>query len=148
MQILFAISVISFLILALAGVAIVRNVRASHRRSKAASAPPQQLFSQQLFNAVQARDLGLPQAVRQQSIKEITANKAWNSPSALVEIPPVDGQLTMIGRRKSPQSERHVAEERLDWAYFNKDYGDLSDPYPSRPVRARSGAKPTSIRRS
>lgn len=100
------------------------------------------------MNAVKARDLGLPQAVRQQSIKEITANKAWNSPSSLVEIPPVDGQLAMIGRRKSPQSEHHVAEERLDWAYFNKDYGDLSDPYPSRPFRARSGAKSTSIRRS
>lgn len=148
MQILFAISMVSFLVLALAGVAIVRHVRASHRRSKATSLQPQQPFSQHLFSAAQARDLGLPQAVRHQSVKEIAANKIWNSPSALVEIAPADGQLTMIGRRKSPQSAHPATEQRLDWEYFNKDYGDLSDPYQTRRVRARSGAKPTSTRRS
>lgn len=148
MQILFAISMVSFLVLALAGTAIVRHVRTSHRRSKSASFQLHQPFSQHLFSAAQARDLGLPQEVRHQSIKEIAANKTWNSPSTLVEIAPADGQLTMIGRRKSPQSANPTTEERLDWEYFNKDYGDLSDPYQSRRVRARSGAKPTSTRRS
>lgn len=82
----------------------------------------------------------MPLMVRHQSIQEITANKTWNTPSKLVEIAPAaDGAL--FGKRKGPHSARPVAEERLDWAYFNKDYGDLTDPYQSRRVRVRSGAK-------
>jgi hypothetical protein len=148
MQILFAIAMVSFLVVVVAALAIVRHVRAGHRRSRAEAAQPHQSFSQHLFSAANVRETRLPQSVRQQSVKEITANKTWNSPSKLVEIPPVDGQLTMIGKRKSPQSAGPTTDERLDWAYFNKDYGDLSDPYPSRPIRARSGAKRVSTRRS
>ena len=37
--------------------------------------------------------------------------------------------------RKSPQSTSFGTRNRLDWAYFNKDLGDLSDPYePQRPT--------------
>lgn len=149
MQILFAIAMVSFLVVVVAALVIVRHVRAGHRRGKAAvAAQSHQNFSQHLFNAATVHETRVPLSVRQQSVKEITANKTWNSPSNLVEIPPVDGQLTMIGRRKSPQSAEPTTDERLDWAYFNKDYGDLSDPYPSRPIRARSGAKRISTRRS
>ncbi len=81
--------------------------------------------------------------VRHQSIQEITANKTWNTPSKLVEIAPA-GDGSMIGVRKGPRPARPVNDERLDWAYFNKDYGDLTDPYPSRRIRVRSDAKSTS----
>jgi|SRR5215469_1304340 len=145
MQILFAISIVSFLVFALAGVAIIRHIRMGHKHEMSASRP-QPDFSQHLFRATENRDVRLPQEVRFQSVKEIAANKTWNAPSKLVEIPPAPGQIS-LGKRKGPQSARPETGERLDWAYFNKDYGDLSDPYESRPVRAKSGAKSTLNRR-
>jgi len=32
--------------------------------------------------------------------------------------------------------------ERLDWAYFNKDLGDLTDPYQTPRIRANSRTSP------
>ncbi|WP_263365539.1 hypothetical protein [Edaphobacter bradus] len=147
MQVLFAISIVCFVVLVWAAVAIVDHVRMSHRRSRTASQPHRD-FSHHLIAAAQQRDIHLPPAVRLQSVQEIAAHKSWNVPSTLVEIPPAAGVNPMLGKRKSPQSAHHRAEERLDWAYFNKDYGDLTDPYSSPRIRVSAGTKPTSIRRS
>jgi hypothetical protein len=51
MRILFAISILSFLVLVWAAVAITRRIRASHKR-ESSSTPPQPEFSQYLFSAV------------------------------------------------------------------------------------------------
>jgi len=145
MQILFAISIVIFLILTLTGIVIARRIRAGHRRGKASA--HQSDFSEHLLRAVENQDARLLQSVRLQSVKEIAANKTWNAPSKLVEIPPAAGNAS-FGMRKGPLSAHPLVGERLEWAYFNKDYGDLTDPHPSRPVRARSGVKSTSNRRS
>lgn len=142
MQTLFAISISCFLILVAAGIAIVRHVRQTHRSAKG-PAQSHLDFSEHLFRAVEDRDHGLPLMVRHQSIQEITANKTWNTPSKLVEIAP-SGDGSMFGKRKAPRPARPATDERLDWAYFNKDYGDLTDPYQSRRIRVRSDAKSTS----
>jgi hypothetical protein len=141
MQILFAISILSFLVLVAAGVAITRHVRQSHRRARMSAQAPSE-FSEHLFRAAADRDAGLPSMVRHQSVKEIAAHKTWNTPSKLVEIAPT-GEGPLFGKRKAPRPARPAAEERLDWAYFNKDYGDLTDPYQSRRIRVRPGAKST-----
>lgn len=143
MQTLFAISMLCFLVLVVAGIAIVRYFRRSHRRSKV-SAETQHDFSQHFFQALENYDAHPPQMVRQQSVKEITANKTWNSPSKLIEIAPAAGKSALLGKRKAPQPARPAAEERLDWAYFNKDFGDLTNPYQPHRVRVRSSAKSTS----
>jgi hypothetical protein len=55
MRILFAISIVSFLALLWAAVAITRRIRASHKR-EGSSAPPQPEFSQYLFSAAKDAD--------------------------------------------------------------------------------------------
>jgi len=142
MQILFAISIFSFLVLMAAGIAIVRHVRRTHRSARGPVVIHRE-FSEHLFRAVEDHDHGLPLMVRHQSIQEIAANKTWNTPSKLVEIAPT-ANGPMFGKRKAPRPARPATDERLDWAYFNKDYGDLTDPYQSRRIRVRSDAKSTS----
>ncbi len=142
MQILFAISIFSFLVFVAAGIAIVRHIRRTHRSARGPVLQHRE-FSEHLFRAVEDRDRELPLMVRHQSIQEIAANKTWNTPSKLVEIAP-SGDGSMSGKRKDPRPARPVADERLDWAYFNKDSGDLTDPYQSRRLRVRSDVKSTS----
>jgi hypothetical protein len=147
MQILFAISIFSFLVLVIAGIAIVRHIRESHTKVKN-SPGMQHDFSQHFLHAVSDPALQAPQMYRQQSVQEITAKKLRDAHSKLVEISPTGERRPVFERRKPPQATRPGVEERLDWAYFNKDYGDLRDPYPSRRFRARPDAKSTSNRRA
>ena len=82
----------------------------------------------------------MPQGpVRQQSVRDLAPQKApdWRfmvhpGNSSRSE----DGDLgSFPGLRKRPQATDFGSGERLDWAYFNKDLGDLSDPYePHRPT--------------
>lgn len=147
MQILFAISIFSFLVLIVAGVAIVQHIREGYK-GNAIPSDSRHDFSYHFLRAVDDADLQPPQMYRQQSVHEIAAKKLWNSPSAVVEISPSGEPRSLPGRRKAPQTERSGVEGRLDWAYFNKDYGDLRDPYQSRRFRVRPGAKSTSNRRA
>jgi hypothetical protein len=55
MRILFAISILSFLVLVWAAVAITRRIRASHKR-ESSSAPPQPEFIEYLFSAAKDAD--------------------------------------------------------------------------------------------
>jgi hypothetical protein len=55
MRILFAISIVSFLALLWAVVAITRRIRASHKR-ESSTTPSQQEFSQYLFSAAKDAD--------------------------------------------------------------------------------------------
>jgi hypothetical protein len=49
--------------------------------------------------------------------------------------------------RKPPQPARHGAMALLDPVYFNKDAGDLTDPYQPPRVRANDGNKAISPKR-
>lgn len=68
MRILFAISILSFLALLWAAIAITRRIRASHRRENS-STLPQPEFSQYLFSA--AKD------ANSRSSQDHSANRRW-----------------------------------------------------------------------
>ena len=147
--ILFAISIACFLALVGAGIAMVRHVQTGRRR-EVAQAPPEPSFTQHLYAAAEYGSTRTPRQIRHQTVKGITAKKAWNAPSQSIEIHPTAEDL-VAGKRKSPQSAHaqraQFAGNRVDWDYFNKDYGDLSDPPPSRQVRIASGDRTASKRR-
>jgi hypothetical protein len=142
--ILFAISAACFLALIGACIAMIRHVRVRQRRH-ANPAPPEPNFTQHLYAAAEYGSTRTPRQIRHQTVKGITAKKAWNAPSQSVEIHPT-AEEPIANKRKSPQpahSQRaQFAGNRVDWDYFNKDYGDLSDPHPSRPVRTAAGSRP------
>ena len=147
-QILFAISVVCLLALIGAGLAIVRHVRSTHRRNRIA-APPAPSFTEHLNAAAAYGTLRSPRVVPHQSVKGITAKKNWNTPSQSVEIHPTAEHDFVPGSRKSPMPAHAetTGSDRVDWAYFNKDFGDLTDPSPSRPARAVSGRRAISTKR-
>jgi hypothetical protein len=147
MQILFAISVLCFVALVWACFAIVRHIRANHT-SRQTSETLHPDFSQHLVAAVESGDASAPPPFRQQTLQEIMAAKSWNQPPASVTVRPVQDRPDAEhrdGERKPPQAVHHAGSKRADWAYFNSDAGDLSDPYPLG--RIRSDYKTTSPRR-
>jgi hypothetical protein len=155
MQPLFAISILSFFVLVMAGVAIARHVRIV---CSSASLQTDHNFSHYLFAAAQAAagpntGTRAPRSVPDQTIQEIMANKSWNQPPEIITSrPDPDAQLTDEQKNahrahrghKSPQSSHEDGHERLDWAYFNKDLGDLTDPYRTPRLRVNSRDKATS----
>ncbi len=147
MQILFTISILCFLVLVWAGIAIARQIHLGHKRG-AAPTSSQTSFAQHLITAAEATRS--PRPVPQQTLKDVAARKGWNSSPAAVQIEPVhdpDAAPPMQGRRKSPKASHYGTSERLDWEYFNKDAGDLTDPYQPRRLRANSGISATSPKR-
>ena len=148
MQILFAISILCFIALLWAGFAIARHIHLGHKRPRVDGSSRRD-FAHHLYTA--ASETRVPRAVRHQSVQDVTARKSWNAAApAAVQIPPSfdeDRAGTMDGRRKSPQSSHSHTPERLDWVYFNKDAGDLSDPYQTRHARRASSSRATSTRR-
>lgn len=149
MQILFAISIVCFIALVWAGVAIARHIAAGHKGDRTPM-QSQGDFAHHLFAAAENRETRRPRTVHPQTVRDVAARKGWNSSPGSIEIHPTHEQsagTSLQGRRKSPQTSHHGATERLDWAYFNKDAGDLTDPYQTRRFRANSGARATSPKR-
>jgi hypothetical protein len=57
-------------------------------------------------------------------------------------------QTIFVERRKGPQSVRPAGNEhRADWALYNKDLGDLTDPY-TQPLRSATASGSSSLNRS
>ena len=149
MQILFAISIICFVALVWAGIAIARHIAAGHKDGLTTKQSHGD-FAHHLFAATENRETRRPRAVHPQTVQDVAARKGWNSTPPSVEIHPSNDQSDapiVQGRRKSPQTSHPSGTERLDWAYFNKDAGDLTDPYQTRRFRANSGAGTTSPKR-
>jgi hypothetical protein len=118
MQTLFLISILCFLALAWAGIAIARHIRASH---KAIKAQPESLgFEQHLFTATE-------EIAKTGSPVQATHSRR-RFPSSHHDI--------------SDRSDR-ISSNLIS---SNKDFGDLSDPY-SRPIRANSRDRATSPKR-
>jgi hypothetical protein len=149
MQILFAISIICFVALVWAGIAIARHIAAGHKDGLTTKQSHGD-FAHHLFAATENRETRRPRAVHPQTVQDVAARKGWNSAPASVEIHPSNDQSDapiVQGRRKSPQTSHPSGPERLDWAYFNKDAGDLTDPYQTRRFGGNSGARTTSPKR-
>jgi hypothetical protein len=152
MQMLLAISIVCFIALVWAGTALARHVRASRQPDGGTSFVPRIDFTHHLFNAIEDERSLQPRKVPTQTFQDITAKKSWNQPPEGVavppshelrsELPPSAAEQLQV-KRKPPQTSHRVGSERLDWAYFNKDLGDLTDPYqtPSLRVNARNSSK-------
>ena len=148
MQILFAISILCLLAIGLAAAALIRHVRVTFTRTEKPQQAPVD-FAQHLFAAADGRSARAMRAIPQQTVREIMANKSWNQPPEFVTVRPDRGSdlplepshpLPDPHARKAPQSAHWSGAERLDWAYFSKDLGDLTDPYQVPRLRANSRA--------
>ena len=143
-QILFDISIACFVVLIVAATAIVHRIRRDHKRSRT-PAPPQPSFGEHLNAAAEYGTLRSPRLIPHQTVQGITAKKSWDAPSHAVEIHADTPHSAVFGRHKSPQSVQAAARgssERADWAHFNNNLGDLTDPYTSRrPAGAASSRR-------
>jgi hypothetical protein len=149
MQTLLVISILCLLAVGLAGAAVARHVRITFTRAAKPSQRPDD-FAQHLVSAVEGRSLRFERFLRaapQQTLQEVMASKSWNQPPELITVRP-DPEVHLLydqattdpelGARKAPQSTHSIGSERLDWTYFNKDLGDLTDPYQIPRMRANS----------
>ena len=152
MQMLFAIAILCFVALVWAGIALARHIRVSRHPDRSTSFVPRIDFAQHLFNAIEDERLLQPRKVHSQTLQDITAKKSWNQPPEGVAVRPSQELRSELSpsaaeqlqvKRKPPQTSHRVGSERLDWAYFNKDLGNLTDPYqtPSLRVNARNLSK-------
>jgi hypothetical protein len=158
MQILFAISILCFFAIAWAAISFARHIKASSIRRSTKLSPPAPAahneFREHLYAALQEDPTRIRQHDLRQNVRDITANKSWNMPPksahfnrSIVQVPRVESPKPRQSSRKTPQSARHGTMALLDPAYFNKDSGDLTDPYQAPRVRANDGNKPQLNRR-
>ena len=153
MKILFAISVLCFLGILWAAIALARHIKSSRLRheSDLTIVPSQPDFKHHLFSASEAAAITRPNPIHQ-SVRDITANKQWTLPPqpARMRRPPTqrDEPVRIPTARKSPQPARYGPMELLDSAYFNKDMGDLTDPYQPPRLRANDRSQPGPTKRS
>lgn len=148
MQILFAISVLCFLGILWAAIALARHIRSSRLRDAPDVSQPD--FKHHLFSASESPGtITRPNPIHQ-SVQDITANKQWTLPPqpARMRRPPTQRDEPARIARKSPQPARYGPMELLDSAYFNKDMGDLTDPYQPPRLRANDRSQPGPTRRS
>jgi hypothetical protein len=158
MQILLAISILCFFAIAWAAISFARHIKASSLRrniqSQIPALPAQIEFRQHLYAAAQDESPRIRQSALHQNVRDITANKSWSMPPksahfnrSIVQVPRINRERQQLAARKSPQSANHGSMALLDPAYFNKDSGDLTDPYQVPRVRANDGNRTLSTRR-
>jgi hypothetical protein len=153
MQILFAISVLCFFGILWAAVSLARHIRSTRPKdaSSISIVPTQSDFKQQLFSASETPSISTPVTRTNpihQSVRDITANKQWALPPEPVRMRPPLTRREPVTARKSPQPARYGPMELLDSAYFNKDMGDLTDPYQPPQLRVNDRNQPGSTTRS
>jgi hypothetical protein len=162
MQLLLAISMLSFVAVLWAAIAFARHIKASRIQDKSVAPQQQPTFKHHLLSIREPvfQPEAPPPRIRQtslnQSVRDITANKQWSLPpqpnrlqrlplrrpeaadSASARPPSTQPSSTTPSKstRKPPQAARNGRLTLLDPAYFNKDMGDLTDPY--EPPRVRS----------
>ncbi|MEO6910513.1 MAG: hypothetical protein ABI158_06285 [Edaphobacter sp.] len=81
MQILFAISILSFLVLLWAAVAFTRRIRATHQR-ESSSPQSQPDFSQYLFTAAEGADTPSSRPAHHQPVKNAEDASSWHASPA------------------------------------------------------------------
>ena len=126
MRILFAISMLSFFTLLVAVLALLKKVLLSRRLlnsdfSQLWASDPYRLIANPVQPNLDAR------LQPQQMVKQLGPQKI---PDWRFMIRPGDeSHPSSKSTRKGPQPTHFATPERSDWTYFNKDLGDLSDPY-------------------
>jgi hypothetical protein len=140
MQPLFAISLVSFLVLFLAGVAAIRRTRSRRARSTKATQDTRD-FAEHLRRATEDGTLASVRSIPNQSVKQVFAIKSWNRPPDLMDMPS-EPNLQQVHRRnessatpkkdataarKPPQTLQKANAEHQDLASFSKDLGDPPD---------------------
>jgi hypothetical protein len=147
MQTLFALSIVCLLVLIGAGIALARHLRANRQPSTTLSLLQRDDFAQHLFEAAKVENSPEPRKLPYQTLQDIAAKKSWNQPPGTVTLLPSHELRPDFPRlaaeplplnRKPPQISRRVGSERLDWAYFNKNRGGLTDSYQTPGIRANS----------
>jgi hypothetical protein len=170
MHILFAISVLSFVAVLWAAIAFARHIKVKASRIEDTSVAPQQpTFKQHLLSIREPvlQPEPTPPRLRHtplnQSVHDITANKQWSLPPQpnrlqrlslpLRRAKTADSALTKPSstqpsrsNRKPPQAARNGRLTLLDPAYFNKDMGDLTDPYEPPKIRSNDRSRSDSFR--
>jgi hypothetical protein len=169
MRLLFAISLVSFCALFWASLAAARHLRS--RRERRGMALPQGRLTE-IFEAGEFREPRSLRLVRnlvqdvvkpRPQLEETTRASASDDlhapqrsaqvvaprPMILKSVVPLrSAQTIFVERRKGPQSVRPAAvERRADWALYNKDLGDLTDPY-TQPLRSATASGSSSLNRS
>jgi len=144
MRVLFAISALCLLALVGAGLAIRRHILAAARKRARRETVPSHL---ELVEAELHRDLRAAHAEKgffRGTMDKLSASarasatqrdSAIHQPAhtAPAPLPPTaNAPMQAAASRKPPASLQSDAMERQDWAHFNQDFGDLSDPYQSR----------------
>jgi hypothetical protein len=153
-QILFIISALCFFGILWAAIALARHIRSSGMKNLSDVTQPD--FKHHLFSATEtfhSISTRIPSTPIQQSVHDISANKQWTLSPRPIQvrrsaIQPVHPVRTTPPARKSPQPARYGPMELLDSAYFNKDMGDLTDPYQPPRLRANDRNRPASPKRS
>ena len=154
MRILFAISVVAFVALLWAFFSTAQHIRRARRRRKLAasarlaaetrtstdaavplSPPPQERPATAAPDETLAGRYPLSSHRNIRFIESSTAQPVAPPP------PPRPDPLKPSGMGLSRPATSPLTGDRQDWAYFNKDMGDLSDPRPSRHYKDRSRSR-------
>lgn len=150
MQILFAISVLCCIALILAAAAATRHIRVSRAEKGLLTEPSR--GAEDLTSGRRHLTSRHSRPAPSQTMRQILGDKSWNQPLASVTKHPGPStrlfqstQYDIRGQRKSSQASPRG--NRPDWAHFNKDLGDLSDPYEASRLRASSERSATSTKR-
>ncbi len=126
MRVLFAISALCLLALIGAGFAIRRHILSAAREKEERANAQKNLHS---LAAELHRDLRSSHA--ENGFFRGTPDDRPSGTSSTPAPPAGKAMRSEVELRKPPASI-HGAIERLDWAHFNSDLGDLSDPYQPR----------------
>lgn len=139
---LFAISMLCFFALLAAVLALVKKVYQTQRLLAASRQIPHEPVVEHTITGRTANPEPETRPLPRQNVQDLAPRKL---PDWRFMVHQDRSRLTaaaprhLSGTRKPPRSSHFGTHERLDWAYFNKDLGDLSDPY--EPARS-TGTSP------
>jgi hypothetical protein len=159
MRLLFAISTASFCALFGVVLAAARHIRASRAKGKTplAQGPLREVFEAGEFRT--PRSLHLVQNVAQNVTRNVDQNPAQpTTPQQRPQLgyipsdPHDEGrkrlaQAVLVNRRKAPQSVRPALGRSADWALYNRNLGERTDPS-TQPLRSATTARGSSLNRA
>lgn len=139
MGILYTISILAFAALLWAVLSVARHVRQSHGvdESVVPPAPRPSPGNRPFLDPTATAPRKPARPFEFFDPREFHAHPTQHRPApspAVDELQTHD--LPIHGVRRQPrQAPAARVSDRLDWAYFNKDLGDLTDPEPSKTIR-------------
>lgn len=140
MGILYAISILAFAALLWAALSIARHIRHSHTTEETTLPPtPKPAAGDRPFLAPKPTPVQrAPRPFEFFDPREFQAHPTQHRPvpqPVADELQTHDLPIHGVRRQPRPAPAPRVSD-RIDWAYFNKDLGDLNDPEPSNHARS------------